>query len=104
MGLLDGGVDRGLEPLLVDDQVGAADLRGLRGGELQVVRLRPGLGQVHDVRVVARDPLGDELERVERGHDLSEPLAATGRVVAKRRAAAVVGGQEQGGGHEQEVA
>ena len=44
--LVDRVVDRGLEAPLVDHDVGVRELRGLPDGQLEVVRLLPGLGQV----------------------------------------------------------
>ena len=71
-------VDRGLQPLLVEDDAGRRDLRGLARRQLHVVRLDAGLGQVGDLRVVAHDPLGDVLQGVEGRHHLGLP-AALGR-------------------------
>ncbi len=49
-GLVDRVVDGRLEAALVDDQVGARDLGGLPDGELEVVRLAAGGGEVVDRR------------------------------------------------------
>ena len=82
-------VDRGLETVLVDHQVGIDDLGRLLRGDLEVVRLGAGLGEVLDGGVRAGDPLRDVLERVEGGDH--PDLAAGGPragVVGERSAAA----------------
>jgi hypothetical protein len=79
--LLDGGVDRGLEPLLVDAHVGGGDCGHLLRGELEIVRFGARAGEVGDVGVPARDPFGDVRERVEARDDRGT-LAADGRAAA----------------------
>ena len=81
----DGLVDRRLEALDVDDGVGVADRGDLARGELDVVRLRPGLGQAGDGTVLTRDALGDELQGIERRDDLQ--LTRLGRARLPGRAA-----------------
>ncbi len=90
--LLDPGVDRRLEPVLVDDEVGGGDLRGLPDRQLEVVRLLARLGEVGDLGVVAGDPLRGVLQGIEGRGDLDAVLGRAG-VVAERGAAG--GDQEQ---------
>ena len=68
--LCHGLVDCRLEALLIDHQIRRRQARDLSRGEFQVVRLGPWLGQAGDRGVVTGDTLGDELQRVERGHDV----------------------------------
>ena len=75
--LVDGVVHGGLEPPLVEQHVGVRDRGGLPELQLEVVRLLAGLGQVRDVRPVARHPLRDVLQGVEGRHD-GGPLAGIG--------------------------
>ena len=92
-GLVDGLVDGGLEAALVEHHAGVLEVRGLARLELEVVRLLAGLGQVDDVHVAAADPLGDELQGVERGDHLG-PSACGGTAAAAR-------GQQRRGDDEQ---
>ena len=70
----DGVVDRGLEAGQVDDEIGAVQPGDLRGGELDVVRLGAGRRQRADRDAVAAHLLGDELQGVERRHDVHGPV------------------------------
>ena len=83
--LRNGLVHRRLEALDVDDGIGVADRGDLARGQLDVVRLGTGLGQAGDGTVVTRDALGDELQGVERRHDLQ--LTRLGRARLPGRAA-----------------
>ena len=76
--LRDGLVHRRLEALLVDDQSASVTERDLARGQLDVVRLGARARSGSDTARATRDALGDELERVERRHDLQ--LARLGRV------------------------
>ena len=78
-------VDCGLQPLLVEDDAGRRDLRGLARRQLHVVRLDAGLGQVGDLCVVAHDPLGDVLQGVEGRHHLGLPAALRSRAPGDRK-------------------
>jgi hypothetical protein len=62
--LFDRRVHRGLERMLIDHQVCAGDVGHLTGGELHVMGLGAGLGEVLHDSVRSRNALGDELERV----------------------------------------
>ena len=66
--LCDGLVDRGLESLDVQDQVGFADLSDLLWGQLHIVGFRPRRGETGDGDVRAPHLLGGVLQRIERGH------------------------------------
>ena len=79
-------VDRRLEALDVDDRIRVGDGRDLARRELDVVRLGARAGQALDTRVLTRDALGDELQRVERRDDLQ--LTRLGRRRLSGRSAA----------------
>ena len=67
--LVDGVVHGRLEAAFVDHQVGLRDLGGLLDAEPEVVRFSAGLREVHDLGMVAGNPVGDVLQGVEgRGH------------------------------------
>ena len=84
-------VDRVLEGRLevlseVEDEVGIGDGADVAAGELEVVRLDAGRGQVADVDPVASDLLGGESQRVEgRGDDLSSLRARAAAATGERR-------------------
>ena len=65
--LCDGFVDGRLESLDVEGDVGLTDLADLSAGQLQVVRLRSGLGELNDRDLVTTDLLGQPLEGVDTG-------------------------------------
>ncbi len=66
---LDGFVDRALQALLIDHELGLADGGDILRCELDVVWLGAGLGQARDRDVVTADLLCGELQRVERRDD-----------------------------------
>ena len=92
VGLLDGLVDRGLERVDVDDEVGALHVRDLARGQLEVVRLAARSRQVLDRVVVAGDPVDQELERVGRGHHGGPAVVTTGAARDEE------GGEQEGRG------
>ena len=96
--LLDAVVDRRLEALLVDDDVGLRDRDRLLDGELEVVRLGPGLGQVGDLDPVPADAFGRPGQRVEARGDL-HLARVVAQLVAQR--AARRGGEQQAEDEEQ---
>ena len=100
--LRDGVVHRRLETLEVDDQLRVADLADLARVELQVVRLGAGLGQVGHPDRVAADPLGEELEGVERGHHV-DPLGVGAGGAAGGAAGPGAQGEEGGRGGQDTV-
>jgi hypothetical protein len=80
-------VDRGLEGVLVDHQVGCREIGDLAGGQLQVVRLGARRSQVADAGVRAGDALGHELEGIERRDDVQLAGLARDRTRTPRGAA-----------------
>ncbi len=92
-GLVDGLVDGGLEALEVQHRVGLLDGGDLLGGELQVVRLDAGGGQVGDADVLAAYLRGEELHGVERRDDVQFAVRALGAAVA------AAGGEGEGADH-----
>ena len=69
-GLVDGRLEAGE----VDDGLRPGHRPDRLGGQLEVVGLDARLGQRGDAHVVAADPLGSELEGVERGRDRHPPV------------------------------
>jgi hypothetical protein len=99
---LHGLVDRGLEAVQVQDQVGLRDASHLPGRELQVVRFGAGGREVLHVGLVPAESLGQEGQRVEGRRDV-QALALTssgGRCAGHRRAAARREGQAEDEGEE----
>ena len=90
-------VDRRLEAALEDDEVGLGHLGGLPHGQLEVVRLAAGGGEVRDLRVLAGHPLGDVLEGVERRRHL-DAVVEPGRVVGQGGAPGQ--GEDEGDGEQ----
>ena len=89
--LVDGVVDRRLEAVLVDHQVGVARRRRSPGRSARGRAARcPGWVRFVDLGVVAGDPLGDVLQRVERGRDLHarrrRPAASSENAAQPRQA------------------
>ena len=80
--LVDRVVDRRLQAALVHDEVGLGDQGRLLDRRLEVVRLLAGRRQVVDRDDVTADPVGDELERVERGRDLDAAAGVVGEGAA----------------------
>src|SRR5690606_8659775 len=83
-------VDGGLEAGEVHHDVRRADLADLRRGQLQVVRLGRGRGEVVDRDEVTADLLRDVLQGVERredGHAVLPAASAAGAARLLRRAA-----------------
>jgi hypothetical protein len=72
--LRDGLVDRRLEPVLHDDQVGTSESDGAGERRLEIVRLDPRLGQAHHVDAVPADALGHPGQWVEAGGHLHPPV------------------------------
>ena len=73
----DGLVDGGLEAREVHDDVGAGQAPHRLGCQLEVVGLGAGLREAGDLDVLAADPLGRPLERVEgRGDPIRSSVAA----------------------------
>ena len=93
--VVDGLVDGRLELVLEDHDLGLVEVRRLGDAQLEVVRLAAGLGEVGDLPVVARHPLRDPRQRVERGHRL-----AVGPHV-RRTVRAAAPGQEEGRGSDE---
>jgi hypothetical protein len=96
--LFDRRVHCGLERLLIDHQVGAGDVGHLAGGELHVMGLGAGLGKVLHRSERPCQPLGDELERIERHHDVQLTGLARGGW-SSARGAAGCRNEEQAQGH-----
>ena len=65
-----GVVERRLQSGEGEHEVGLADAGDVLRGELEVVRLGPGRGEVGDGDVLAAHSLGHELQRVGAHHDL----------------------------------
>jgi hypothetical protein len=78
-----GLVDCRLEAFLIDHQACGGQAGDLPRSELQVVRLRPGLGQVGNGGMTTRNALSDELQWIKRGHD-TEPTRLPAVVRASR--------------------
>ena len=72
-----GAVDSRLQALLVEHDAGAGQAGALTHGQLEVVGLDARRCQRAHLEVVARDPLGDELQRVERRHHVTGATGAT---------------------------
>jgi hypothetical protein len=89
-------VDRCLEALLVDHDVGVDDRLGLLHRQLDVVWLLAGLGEVGHVGVVAGDPRGDVLQGVERRQHPESTAGCVGRAATACQHRAGHGQQDQG--------
>src|SRR5699024_12771459 len=91
--LCDGFVDGWLESLDVEGDVGLTDLADLSAGQLQVVRLRSGLGELNDRDLVTTDLLGQPLQGVDTG-DHGEVRIGGGDARVVRCVAVVSAGRE----------
>ncbi len=95
-----GRVDGRLEAREVDHGLRPRELTDGTRGQLEVVRLHPGLGQRGDPHVLAADPLGHELQRVERGRDRHPVVADRIGRGAPAQQQGCPGGEEDSGLHD----
>ena len=88
---VDAVIERRSEAAEVDDQIGVLQRGGVASGQLEVVRFGSGRRDVGDLHEVAADLLGDELQRVERRHDVERrrrrdrSRTASGLATTRRR-------------------
>jgi hypothetical protein len=82
---LDGPVHGRLEPFLEDDEVRVLEGRGLRDGQLEVVRLLTGLGEVLHRPLVACHPTRHPGQRVERRDSRATIPGSVGGPAATRK-------------------